>query len=420
MKRLIAHVDMNSYFASVEQQANPFFRGKALGICAYLQEYGCIIAASIEAKRLGMKVGMTVQEARKQVPDAIFIENDPAKYRSVTTRIFSLLRTVSDAMKPYSIDEAFLDMTGWCRDEAEASFLFTRFKDRLARELGDWLPCSVGIAPTHFLAKLASERRKPNGLTIITMDSLDDVLKEMDLEDIAGIGKNMKRQFWKMGIFTPLDLRKARPMPILRSMGKSGYALWSSLQGEESIAMHQTRDLPKTIGHSYRVPRMANDQGVIPSIIARLIAKAGDRLRAKSLVAGKLSLIVGIHEERDYRHKIYTFQSSHADQQEFQRVALLLLHQLWNGERVVFIACTLLVLAPQHDQLVMDTMDRSSSVRSWIRFRDSTGGLLQVRNKYGSSALFLGAEWDAEHEDHAPDRIGFRKIEGAGYDGVDL
>src|SRR3989338_11450 len=113
MDRVILHIDMNSYFASVEQQANPFFRGKPVGVCAYLSPNGCIIASSIEAKKLGIKTGMRVREAQTIYPKIILEENEPAKYRSVTEKIFSILSQYTDRMEPYSIDEAFLDLTGW-------------------------------------------------------------------------------------------------------------------------------------------------------------------------------------------------------------------------------------------------------------------------------------------------------------------
>ncbi|MCR4306893.1 MAG: DNA polymerase IV, partial [Candidatus Yonathbacteria bacterium] len=178
-EKLIAHVDMNSYFASVEQQANPTLRGKPLGVCAYLHPYGCVIAASVEAKKLGMKVGMTMTEAKQAVPNAVFVQNDPPKYRAVTSRIFSILHAFTDRMEHYSIDEAFLDLTGWYRDAAEASFALSIAKRRITEEVGDWLRCSVGIAPTRFLAKTASDLKKPDGLTIITHDNLDDVLSRL-------------------------------------------------------------------------------------------------------------------------------------------------------------------------------------------------------------------------------------------------
>lgn len=414
--RIIAHVDMNSYFASVEQQANPSLRGKALGVCAYLHERGCVIAASIEAKRQGMKVGMTLKEAREAVPGARFVQNDPAKYRSVTRRIFGIFRQVTDEMEPYSIDEAFLDMTGWCRDEAEAAFLLTQIKDRIRDEIGEWLPCSIGIAPTRFLAKIASERKKPNGLTVITLDVLDHLLRVIDLETLPGIGKRMRRQFWNLGIFTPLDLRYADPIVVLRALGKVGYALWASVNGVECTSLFSAPEIPKTIGHSYRVPDRVNQDGQVPSTLARLVAKAGARLRAKNLVAHSLSIVVGIHEEDLYRYQQKKLSPETDDVLVLQAQTAALLSQLWRGERVVFLAVTLTDLREPTNQAVLPSLHEHRSASSLVDWRDVSTGLDRVRSRYGDEVLFLGREWAALRDKQAPDRIGFRKIEGPGYD----
>ncbi|MFO0764856.1 MAG: DNA polymerase IV [Patescibacteria group bacterium] len=414
--RIIAHVDMNSYFASVEQQANPSLRGKALGVCAYLHEHGCVIAASIEAKRQGMKVGMTLKEARETVPGARFVQVDPTKYRSVTKRLFKMFRDTTDKMLPYSIDEAFLDLTGWCRDEAEAAFILARIKERIHHEIGDWLMCSIGIAPSYFLAKLASERKKPNGLTIITLDNLDATLAEMQLEDIAGIAKGMRRQFWRAGLFTPLDVKHANPMAILRRFGKPGYLLWMSLQGEDCPQIYDLPEQPKTIGHSYQVPDRVNQEGKVGSTAARLLSRACDRLRARELLAGGVSLVIGFRDDEDSRFDSVQLNPPTDDQPRLQQVVATMLARLWHGERVSFLAVTLIDLGPPSRQVALPRLEQRRSVSSWIAWRDTTGGLERVRRKYGESSLFLGFEWSALRDNHAPDRIGFRKIEGPGYD----
>lgn len=414
--RIIAHVDMNSYFASVEQQANPSLRGRAVGVCAYLHEHGCVIAASIEAKRQGMKVGMTLKEAREAVPGARFVQNDPAKYRSVTRRIFEIFRRVTDKMEPYSIDEAFLDMTGWCRNEAEAAFLLTQIKDHIRDEIGEWLPCSIGIAPTRFLAKIASERKKPNGLTIIVMDELDYLLRDIDLQTLPGIGKRMQRQFWNVGIFTPLDLRYADPIVVLRAFGKVGYTLWASVNGIECSSLFSSHDVPKSIGHSYRVPDRVNQEGQVSSTLARLIARAGARLREKKLVAHSLSLVVGIHEEELYRYAQKKLLPETDDVLVLQAQIATLLNQLWKGERVIFLAATLTDLRLPSAQVVLPSLHEHRSSSSLVDWRDVSTGLDRVRSRYGDEALFLGREWAALRDKQAPDRIGFRKIEGPGYD----
>jgi nucleotidyltransferase/DNA polymerase involved in DNA repair len=416
MKTIIAHIDMNSYFASVEQQANPSLRGRALGVCAYLYEHGCVIAASIEAKRQGMKVGMTLKEAREAVPGARFVQSDSAKYRSVTKRIFAIFRQVTDKMEPYSIDEAFLDMTGWCRDEAEAAFLLTRIRDRIRDEIGEWLPCSIGIAPTRFLAKIASERKKPNGLSVITMDGLDALLAVIDLQTLPGVGKRMQRQLSKTGIFTPLALRRADPIVLLRYFGKVGYTLWASINGIECSSLFSSPEIPKSIGHSYRVPDRVNQEGQVSSTVARLTARAGDRLRKKKLVAHSLSLIVGIHEEGLYRHVQKKLLPETDDVLVLQAQAAQLLGLLWQDERVVFLAVTLTDLQPPSGQVVLPSLHEHRSASSFVDWRDVSQGLDRVRSRYGDEALFLGREWAALRDKQAPDRIGFRKIEGPGYD----
>ncbi|MCA9391419.1 MAG: DNA polymerase IV [Candidatus Magasanikbacteria bacterium] len=416
MERIIAHIDMNSYFASVEQQANPLLRGKALGVCAYLHEQGCIIAASIEAKRQGMKVGMTLKEAREVVPGAKFIQNDPTKYRSVTKRIFAIFRQVTDKMEPYSIDEAFLDMTGWCRDEAEAAFLLTQIKERIREEIGEWLPCSIGIASTKFLAKVASERQKPNGLTVIRFHELDTFYATLDLEDFPGIGKRMRRQLWRLGIFTPLQLRYADPMIFLRSLGKTGYTLWASLNGIECSALFTSPETPKSIGHSYCVPNRVNVDGQVASTLARLVARAGNRLREKELVAHAFSIIVGVHNEELYRHHQKKLIPETDDVLVLQAQASELLVLLWRGERVTFLAVTLTDLRRPSEQFVLPMLHEHRSASSLIDWRDVSTGLDRVRMRYGEEVLFLGREWAALQDKQAPDRIGFRKIEGPGYD----
>ncbi len=146
---------MNSYFATVEQQANPFWRGKPVGVCAYLSANGCIIASSIEAKELGIKTGCLVKEARRIYPDIILVENQPDKYRWVTGQIFQILRQHSDKVEPYSIDESFVELTGYVKDYQGAKEMAKQIQQEIKDQVGEWLKCSIGLSYTRYLAKLA-------------------------------------------------------------------------------------------------------------------------------------------------------------------------------------------------------------------------------------------------------------------------
>jgi len=417
---LFMHLDMNSYFASVEQQANPFLRGKALGVCAYLHEYGCVIAASVEAKARGMKVGMRVKDARAIIPDAVFVENDPAKYRSVTTRIFRILDDVSDRVEHYSIDEAFIDMTGWVRDEAEAAWHAVRTRNRITREVGEWLRCSIGIAPTRFLAKLASDCEKPSGLTIINQGNLDEILSIMVLQDVYGIGRRMARRLLALGYKSPIEIKRAHVANLMQSFGIGGYFLWAHLNGIPCDHMADRDDAPKSIGHSYCVPLAANRCGRVRGILVKLAEKAARRLRREGLLAQNVSLAITFRESFKLSSAPTPFGPAHddfrsvrldepsSDSQTLIQSVLRSLDDVWDGKRIVsFLAVTYSDFTPPSDQLHL-WFDKKRIISSSISHAADT-----INDRYGDRALIFGSMFGIENSD-APDRIGFRKVDGLG------
>ena len=423
-KQLIAHVDMNSYFASVEQQANPFLRGKPLGVCSYLHEYGCVIAASIEAKRLGMKVGMSIQKARLAVPGAVFVQNDPAKYRAVTSRVFGLFHELSDRVEHYSIDEAFLHLTGWYRDPAEAAWALIKVRRRIRDEIGELLRCSVGIAPTRFLAKTASDMKKPNGLTVIDHGNLDAMLSRLDLEDVCGIGPRTRKRLERLGIRTLIDIKRYPVGNLMRAFGKSGLYLWCRLHGMEfeRVTMPEEK-LPQSIGHSYCVPARVHREGKIPSTLMRLTERAGRRLRHLGLQAGSISVVVGFRGEGfaspsgpfwqpladEGGSSSLSFGDRVEDSFALLHGSLELLHQVWSGQPLNFLAVTLHDLALPNAQTRLDGA-RGDFFLSRDRRRRVSLAVDAVRDKYGDTSIVFGDM--VRLEDEAPDRIGFRKTEG--------
>jgi DNA polymerase-4 len=419
-ERIIIHVDMNSYFASVEQQANPSLRGRPVGVCAYLHPHGCIIAASVEAKQRGVKVGMTVDQAREACAQTIFVQNDPTKYRAVTSRFFKILHDLSDTIEHYSIDEAFVDLTGWVRDEAEAAFLASRVKYRLTTEVGDWLRCSIGIAPTRFLAKFASERKKPDGLTFVNASNIDDHLSRVDLEDLCGIGPRLRRRLHRYGIRTPLELKYHPIGNLMRLLGKNGFYWWSRLHAMECEKLSSGDTLPKSVGHSYCVPNRVNREGNVEAVLTKLTERAGRRLRAYGLLAESVSISVGLRSG-EYVGDWVRFDEPAYDSFSIVRQVSRLLHSVWRGEAVSFLAVTLGELSlPDGQMRLGDLLEPAHGVHDAPGLRDP--GILRVsksvdliRDRYGDSSIVFGRMFRLG--DEAPDRIGFRKIVGAGYEG---
>ena len=216
----VLFVDMNSFFASCEQQENYWLRGRPVGVCVYTGRNGCVIAPSIEAKVRGVKTGMRLDEAIIVCPDLVPVETHPARYREYHVKLIDVLRTFSEDVIPKSIDEAVVDLTNYQLVYKDMQKTALAIKQAIRQRVGDWMRCSIGMAPNVFLAKLASDIQKPDGLTIITPDTIDTVLRTLTLTDLPGIGHRMADRLQAGGVRTPLDLRYASP-EHLRAVCKS-------------------------------------------------------------------------------------------------------------------------------------------------------------------------------------------------------
>jgi DNA polymerase IV len=164
---LVFFVDMNSYFATCEQQVNYYLRGRPVGVCVYTGKFGCIIAPSVEAKKMGVKTGMRLNDAMKICPELVPLETHPARYREFHVKIINVLKKYCNEVIPRSIDEAVMDLTSYRKIYPNPIELAKKIKADIKNEVGDWMRCSIGIAPNAFLAKLATDLQKPDGLVTI-------------------------------------------------------------------------------------------------------------------------------------------------------------------------------------------------------------------------------------------------------------
>ncbi|MGA2668856.1 MAG: DNA polymerase IV [Ignavibacteria bacterium] len=210
----VLFVDMNSFFATVEQQYNFWLRRRPIGVCVYTGKFGCIIAPSIEAKARGIKVGMRLNEAMKICPDLIPVETKPERYREIHKKFIKVLEKYSEEVLPKSIDEAVVDITNYKLFHKDPILVAKKIKEDIRNEVGDYITCSIGIAPNAFLAKFAANLKKPDGLTQITNETIDDVLKTVKLTDLPGIKEGIARRLISAGIRTPVDLRHSSPSKL--------------------------------------------------------------------------------------------------------------------------------------------------------------------------------------------------------------
>ncbi len=217
---VVMFIDMNSYFASCEQQVNYWLRGRPVAVCVYTGKQGCVIAPSIEAKKRGVKMGLRLHEAIKICPELVPLETHPQRYREFHKKFIAVLNKYAEDVVPKSIDEAYINLTSYKRIYKDPVELAKKIKRDINTEVGDWLKCSIGIGPNAFLAKLGTEIQKPDGLVVINTENIDDVLSKLKLTDLPGIASGMSERLQKAGITTPLQLRHTSP-GVLKDACKS-------------------------------------------------------------------------------------------------------------------------------------------------------------------------------------------------------
>jgi DNA polymerase-4 len=209
----VLFVDMNSFFARCEQQMNYWLRNRPVGVCVYTGKYGCVISLSTEAKERGLKAGMRLNDVMAACPDFVPVESNPARYREFHKKIIGVLMNYCQDVVPKSIDEAIINLGHY--DHIDPMTIARQIKRDILEKVGDWLECSIGIAPNAFLAKLASVRgKKTGGLMMINPQNIDDVLKDLKLGDLPGIGANMSYRLERNGVNTPLEMRYATPQRL--------------------------------------------------------------------------------------------------------------------------------------------------------------------------------------------------------------
>lgn len=206
----VMFVDMNSFFATCEQQVNYWLRNRPVGVCVYTGRGGAVIALSKTAKQMGIKPARA-DEIMKLHPNFITLPTRPQLYREYHVKIMKVLQSFSEDIIPKSIDEAVVNFAGYHLVHPDLIKVAKEIKLKIKKDVGDYLTCSIGIAPNAFLAKLATDLQKPDGLVVISPDTIDGVLEKLALTDLPGIATAMAWKLVRVGINSPLKLRYAEP-----------------------------------------------------------------------------------------------------------------------------------------------------------------------------------------------------------------
>ena len=296
----IMHIDLNSCFATIEQQANPLLRGKPIVVAAYASDNGVIIAPSIESKKLGIKLGMRVGEAKLICPNLYVMEPDPWKYRSVHLKLRKLISQYTNNFVPKSIDEFVLSFEGYSSFKKGMLVLGQEIKEKIKSEIGDWLTVSVGIGPNRFLAKTASNLKKPDGLEEINYKNYFDIYSKLSLIDLCGIKKNSIVRLNNFEIYTVLDFYNAS-IKTLKSVFHSitGYYWFLRLHGWEVDDYEIKR---KSFGAMYSLPKILSTPEELSPILHKLVEKTALRMRTDGFSTKGIHVAI-LYRNHSFWHK---------------------------------------------------------------------------------------------------------------------
>lgn len=231
-KRKIIHIDMDAFFAAVEQRDHPEYRGKPLVVGGNPQGRGVVSTASYEARKFGIRSAMSAAEAKRLCPEAIFVRPNFERYEAVSRLVMGILHQHTALVEPVSIDEAYLDVTSHRFQIQDPAVIATLIKHSI--HAATQLTASAGVAPNLFLAKMASEFKKPDGLTVVTEAGALKFLKDLPVRKIPGIGPKTEEELRKLGILKIEDLERAGMNFLVRHLGKFGRVLYERSQGRDN------------------------------------------------------------------------------------------------------------------------------------------------------------------------------------------
>jgi DNA polymerase-4 len=403
----VLFVDLDSAFASIEQQYQPELRGRPVAVCPGAVRASAVISASREARALGVTTGMRVYQALPLCPDLLLLEPDPDKYREVSRRLLLLLDSYSPRVLPLSIDEAAADLAGTPSLRRDLRELGLEVKRRLRGEVGDWLTCSIGFSTNVYLAKQAAEFEKPDGLQIVDHRNLASVLARLQLADLTGISEGNATRLRRAGITTPLQLLSASQHDLRRQAFGSvlGDVWYLRLRGFETESFEAP--LRKSVSHSHVLAKPTGDPEEIAALMLRLCDRLGRRLRQEGLVAGRLELQVRT-EDAESRHQ-HRRQERLVATQDIYALARQLWERMGEGRPLRFMGIALTELSPASvSQLDLFDPGESSSER--------VSALVdQLRDRFGDRAVVPARLLN--RGDLAPEAIAFGKLPSVGNSG---
>jgi DNA polymerase IV len=411
-------VDLNSYFASVEQQVRPELRGRPVAVVPTMADTTVCIAASYEAKAFGVKTGTLVADAKRLCPEIVLVEGRHDIYTEYHHRVVEAVESCVPVTAVCSIDEMACRLMGRERPLLSAIELGLRVKERIKQQVGPMLHSSVGLATNRYLAKVASDMEKPDGLVALTLDILSEALRALTLRDLPGVGARTEKRLNAKGIHT-MDQLLALDCDQAGQLWGSvwGQRLWHWLRGED-FEMSETEHL-KSISHQHVLAPEMRTAEKAWAVAHKLLHKAAMRLRRHKLWAGGIGLAIGFAVPRAENKPVSSFGVPTRGWKSEMRLSecqdnptlIAALCRLWESrpsggeyDHPYFIGVHLTGLVPDHLHS-LNLFDALEGEQSRVRLLETMD---QINNKYGLSTVAPATMLTAFKA--APTRIAFHSI----------
>lgn len=374
----IMHIDLNSAFATAEQQAHPSLRGKPVGVTnRKVTDYGCVIAASYEAKDRGVKVGMRIDEAKSLVPELIVLESDPPKYHHVYQKLCAIMKSYSPRVTMKSIDEGIIDFHG-TREAINPQPLIAigqEIKQRVRQEIGSHMRINVGIGPNRFLAKQAAGWHKPDGLDQLDHRNLLSYYKSIKLTDLTGIAEHFEARLNAAGIFSVMQFLQADAEFLHRRVfhsvvGKDWYARLRGIEVDDA-----TTKLGN-VGRQYVLDKQTADDSVLLPRFHYLCETTGKKLRYNGVDARGV-LVWFRFKTGDGWYQRKMFKTTFFTDQEIYRRALYLYNQRPKHMIVAAMGVTCYMLTPSNKS--QPSLFEEVNKEVWL-----TSAVDEINERYGS------------------------------------
>lgn len=378
---------MNSFYASVETAFDPALKGKPVAIAGDPeQRRGIIVTCSYEARARGVKTTMPLWQAKKLCPELIVRRPNFKRYRKASKAMFHLLQSYTELVEPVSIDEGYMDVTNVQKHPVA---LAKEIQHRLVDEL--LLPCSIGIAPNKFLAKMASGMKKPLGITILRKRDIKDILWPLPVEDMHGVGKKSAEKLKGIGIQTIGDLANGQNIQLEKVLGVNGRRLKDRANGfdDRVVDPNSIYDF-KSVGNSTTLPHDSEDEEEICRTLAKLSQSVSSRLKRKGVLAAKITIMIRFHNRKTITRSM-KIENPTDSTEEIEKRAIRLFQHHWNGVPIRLVGVSAIDLVEKVEafkQLDLFSYEQDAKDEPLQKT------VMQIQEKYGEHILRKGTKFD--------------------------